>query len=133
MVELLFSLLGQGHKQPANSFSQRKPEPELSGHFERRFQVLDLIFNKAAGSEIPIDHPLAMKFQDSTLAKTAHDRFANFGRIGTARFRQCQALGHRADRHRYDALVDKLAELSSAVRTDVSQVPHGRENRVRIQ
>ena len=132
MVKLFFSSLRKRNKQFANSFRERQPQSQLSGNFESSFQIFNLILDKAARSKIPIDHPLAVKFQDSAFAKTAGDCFANLSGIGTARFRERETLRNRADGDRDDALVDKLTELSSPVRTYVSQVSHGCENQPRI-
>ena len=133
VVKLFFSRLRKSNKQFANSFGERQLQSQFSGDFESSFQIFNLILDKAAWSKIPINHPLAVKFQDSAFAKTAGDSFANLSGIGAARLCKRETLRNRADGDRDDALVDKLTELPSPVRTYVSQISHGCENRARIQ
>jgi hypothetical protein len=133
MVKLFFSGLCKSRKQFVNPFRERQLQAKLSGDIESSFQVFNLILDKAARSKIPINHTLSVKFQDSALAESAHDCFANSGRIGASFFCQCETLRNRANSDRNDALVDKLAELSSPVRTYMSHVSPGSKNRTRIQ
>ena len=133
MVELFFSRLRKSNKQFANPFGERQLQAELSGDFESSFQIFNLMLDEAARSKIPIDHTLAVKFQNSALAESAHDCFANSSRIGASLFCQCETLRNRANGDCNDALVDQLAELSSPVRTYMSHGSHGSKNWARIE
>src|ERR1700726_286103 len=84
------SRIGERHEQLAYPVGEWQAQTEFSGNFERGFQILNLIFYEADWKKIPVDHPLAVKLQDSAFAQAAHDCLANLGRIGSARFRQSQ-------------------------------------------
>ena len=67
------------------------------------------------GAKRPLDHALAMHFEDARCGQPAHQRLPHLGRIGAGLGGEHQRLGDRLDGQRHDDLVGDLRRLADAV------------------
>ena len=76
----------------------------------------------AAGLKIPIQHALAVQFQDPALGVPAHDGPAHLGRICTGFFSENQSLGNGLQRQADDDLIGGFGHLAGPMIADVIDI-----------
>jgi hypothetical protein len=71
VIEHLLARIRQIHKQLSNLLRQGQGDTQAARDFQGAVEILDLILDQATGGEVPLDHPLPVKFEDPTLTETA--------------------------------------------------------------
>ena len=122
MVELVPALRSTGLHQLRGVGRLRQRHVHRLGTLQRQVQVLLVQRDAETRVEGPLDHALAMHFQNAAGRETAHQRLAHLGRVGASLAGKQQRLAHRGNVERDDDLVRHLGGLAVAVAADQCDV-----------